>query len=229
MFQKFQSLPDCEIKFNGAESGRFAGYASKFGSVDSVGDTILKGAYVNTLREFGNPKMYVQHNASGLPVGKYTRAVEDETGLYVEGEFTPGNARADEARAALKHGTVDGLSIGFMLKKADYNEREDGVRVIKNVSKLVEVSIVTFPADTAARIDLASVKFDEVNELETVRDFARYLRDAGNFSKALADAMVSRLKVIVLQGEPATADTEAKAAKQILDELHAFTERMRQR
>jgi HK97 family phage prohead protease len=223
MFHKCLALPECEIKLKG-DSGHFAGYASKFGGVDSYNDTIERGAYAQTLREYGHPKMYIQHDSRGLPVGKWISAKEDDHGLFVEGEFTPGNVRADEARAALKHGVVDGLSIGYVLKKQDYEEREDGVRVIKNVSKLVEVSIVTFPADDGARVDLSSVKYEDVERIETVRDFARFLRDAGSMSKGLADALTSRAKVVLLQGEPAT-ETDAKAER-LMDELRQFKQRL---
>ena len=52
------------------------------------------------------------------------------------------------------------------------------------------------PADSAARIDLSSVKSAELEEsigdLETIRDFERFLRDAGGLSKGLAEALVSR-------------------------------------
>lgn len=213
MERKTLSLSDCDIKLEG-DSGRFAGYASVFGGVDSYKDTIIKGAYEYTLRKNGKPKMFVQHDSSGLPVGKFLSAKEDDHGLLVEGEFTPGMARAEEARAALKHGTVDGLSIGYMLRKGDFEETESGGRMIKRVSTLLEVSIVTFPADSAARIDLSSVKSD-IDQLETIRDFERFLRDAGGFSKGLTEALVSRAKVVFAQGEPDRDAMDAKAAAHI--------------
>ena len=63
---------------------------------------------------------------------------------------------------------------------------------------------MVFPADSAARIDLGSVKSAEleesIGELETIRDFERFLRDAGGLSKGLAEALVSRAKLIFVQG-----------------------------
>lgn len=215
MFRKTLSLSDAQVKFASDGGATFAGYASVFGGVDSYGDTILRGAYEHTLRNHGKPKMFVNHDSFGLPVGKWTVTKEDDHGLYVEGEFTPGMARADETRAALKHGTVDGLSIGYALKKGDYDELEDGKRVIKRVSRLFEVSVVTFPADEAARVDLGSVKAEEVDAIETVRDFEYFLRDAGGLSKGLAQALVSRAKVLFGTGEPAREQIDAKAAQEL--------------
>jgi phage head maturation protease len=53
---------------------------------------------------------------------------------------------------------------------------------------LVEVSVVTFPANGLARV--ASVKAAEA--IETIRQFEDFLRDAGGFSHAAAKAIASR-------------------------------------
>jgi HK97 family phage prohead protease len=217
LLQKTLKLDDCQIKAEG-DGATFAGYASVFGGVDSVGDTILKGAYEHTLRKHGKPKMFVQHDSYSLPVGKWTTVKEDDKGLWVEGEFTPGMARAEEARAALKHGTVDGLSIGYMLKAEDFEHMDDGTRIIKRVSRLAEVSIVTFPADGAARVDLDSVKSEGLEQITSIKDFEYFLRDAGGMSRELAKAVVSRAKV-VLQREAGTDLAEKQAIEERLEKL----------
>lgn len=224
MFKKTLKLDNVSMKLDG-ETGRFAGYASVFGGVDSYGDTIIRGAYASTLRQNGKPKMFFNHDSWSMPIGKWTKASEDDHGLYVEGELTIGNSKSDDVLAALKHGTLDGLSIGYYLKKGDYEETEAG-RVINKVSNLVEISVVTFPADSAARVDLSSVKSDEllldhVNELETVRDFERFLRDAGGLSKGLTMALVSRAKTIFATGEPGMT-AEAKAIEEALARISGF-------
>lgn len=216
---KTLSLSDCDIKMDGGE-GRFSGYASVFGGVDSYGDTIVKGAYEYTLKKNGKPKMFLQHDSWSLPIGKWLVAKEDDHGLYVEGELTPGLAKAQDTYAALKHGTLDGLSIGYMLKSGDYEELEDGKRLIKRVSALVEVSPVVFPADGAARVDLASVK-TAVDTIETIRDFERFLRDAGGLSKGLTEALVSRAKIVFAQGEPGIESVDAKGMDELMQRLKA--------
>ena len=206
LLRKSLKLSDAELKLDD-ERGTFAGYASVFGGVDSYGDTIVRGAYDYTLRTNGKPKMFFNHDAFALPIGKWTVAKEDEKGLWVEGELTAGNPQAEAVRAALKHGTVDGLSIGYYLKKGDYDETDEG-RVIRRVSRLAEVSVVTFPADSAARIDTASVKAEDLDEVETIRDFERLLRDAAGLSKSAAAAIVARAKV-VFGGRDARAEGAA--------------------
>lgn len=214
LVRKSLSLSDVELKLEG-ETGRFSGYASVFGGVDSYGDTILKGAFETTLKRDGKPKMFYSHDAfGGLPIGKWISAKEDDKGLLMEGELTPGLSLSNDVRAALKHGTLDGLSIGGYLKAGDFQLLDNGNRVISKWSKLVEVSIVAFPADGAARVDLASVK-SEIEQLSTIRDFERFLRDAGGFSAEAAKTMLSRAKDLFAlrdADEPAEAKQEDWAA-----------------
>ncbi len=218
METKRLSFSDAEVKFD--EAGLFAGYASVFGGVDSYGDTIIKGAYESTLRANGKPKMFFNHDSQQMPIGKWVKAKEDDKGLYVEGELTKGNAIAEQVLAGLKHGTIDGLSIGYGLKKGDFEDTESG-RIIRKVSRLAEVSIVTFPADGAARVDLASVKSEDIEELETVRDLERFLRDAGGLSKAMATMFVSRARsVFEVGGTDNKKQAEMAALFQRLAELN---------
>lgn len=209
---KTLKFDDVSLKMDGA-TGLFSGYASVFGGVDSYGDTIIKGAFEATLRG-AKPKMFFNH-VWDMPIGKWTKAKEDDHGLFVEGELTPGLALASDVRAALKHGTLDGLSIGGYLKKGDYEETEGG-RIIRKWSNLAEVSPVVFPADGAARIDLTSVKSTDIADdlvlIETIRDFEYFLRDAGNFSKGAAQALTARAKTLFSLRD-AGDDVEAKKAE----------------
>ncbi len=195
MFRKTLSFSDCQIKTDG-ETGKFSGYASVFNSVDTYGDTILPGAYKDTLAR-KMPKMFALHSFMDLPVGKYLIAEEDDKGLFVEGELTPNMTRSNDLHAAMKHGTIDGLSIGYLLKKDDYSpsDKVEGGRIIKKVNDLIEISLVVFPADQGARIDLASVKSD-IEEIKTIRDFENFLRDAGGFSKGLSQKLIAQARSI---------------------------------
>lgn len=223
LLRKHLSLSDADLKVEG-DTGRFAGYASVFGGVDSHGDTIVRGAFASTLRANGMPKMFFNHDWSSIPVGKWTKAQEDDHGLLVEGEFTPGLAAAEAVRAAMKHGTLDGLSIGGFVKVGDYEQTEAG-RVIRKWARLVEVSPVVFPADSAARVDLSSVKgadmLDALAEAQTIREIEQLLRDAAGLSKSAAAALVARVKALTGPGEPATrsADAETEGLRLLAERL----------
>jgi HK97 family phage prohead protease len=211
MEHKALAFADAQFKLE-ADDSTFVGYASTFGNVDGGGDTILKGAYKDTLKINGMPKMFFNHDSYAVPIGKWLKAVEDDYGLLLTGEFTPGNTLAEQVKAALKHGTVDSMSIGYALKAGDFQETATG-RTIKKVARLAETSIVTFPMDKFAKVDLSSVKFaDEMAAIETIRDFEYFLRDAGNFSKGAAQALTARAKALFTLRD-AGSDPEAKSVE----------------
>lgn len=220
---KTLKLAETELKFSD-ESGSFKGYASVWGGVDSYKDTILKGAFLDTLKENGIPKMFYQHKHD-MPVGKYLLVDEDSKGLWVEGELTPNHSLASDVRAALKHETLDGLSIGGMLRQGDYKDANEGGRLIHKWTNLLEISPVVFPADSSARIDLSSVKNIDFEALlpdcKTERDIERLLRDAG-LGKWEAMAIVSRAKTI-FDGRDAQKDDEAKTTALILERIQKLS------
>lgn len=202
-------LNDCELKYSAIDSsGEFSGYASSFGGVDSYNDTILPGAYKGVIERIQAgaarmPKMFVNHRSWEMPVGKWLEMSEDDTGLMVRGEFTSGNPQAAVVKAALKHETIDGLSIGYRLSEDGYEMvQKDGaeIRVIKSIAELAEISIVTFPADDSARVDLTSVK-SALDNIQNIKDLEDFLREAGGFSKALATATASRCKRLFTRSE----------------------------
>jgi HK97 family phage prohead protease len=215
--QKTLSLNDVSLKVEG-DRASFAGYASVFGGVDSYGDTIIKGAFTSTLRAHGKPRMFYNHDWN-VPVGKYTVAKEDDHGLYVEGELTPGHSLAADVYASMKHGTIDGLSIGGFLKEGDYEVQADGARIIRKWSKLMEVSPVVFPADGAARIgSVKRIDFEEaLPACKSPSELEKLLRDAG-LTKWEATAIVSRASAIFRAGEPQD-EAQAKAIAELAARL----------
>ena len=151
-----------------------------------------------------------------MPIGKWTSAQEDDVGLLVKGELTPDVSISKDVYAALKHGTLDGLSVGGFIKPDGYKTTKSG-RIISKWSNLMEISPVVFPADNAARIDIASVKSMDFEallpECKSERDIEQLLRDAG-LGKWEAMAIVSRAKAIIT-GRDAQSDVEAKQLAQI--------------
>ena len=58
-----------------------------------------------------------QHDKATV-LGVWTKLYEDDKGLYGEGQLLINDvAKAKEAHALLKHGAIDGLSIGYYVKE----------------------------------------------------------------------------------------------------------------
>jgi len=206
-----------EIRATG-DDGTVEGYGSVFGVKDSYDDVIVKGAFAESLKahkaEGTMPAMLWQHD-SGEPIGVWTDMVEDTKGLRLKGQLALETTRGKEAHALLKMGALNGLSIGFMTKDAEY-DRETEIRTLKEVD-LWEVSLVTFPANGKSRVTNVKAATDEV---VAPKDAERILRDAG-FSKADATSFVSRvMRMGEERSESAQSTAQAmKAAARLLGTL----------
>lgn len=191
--RKLLNFEATSLKFK-ADSGEFEGYASVFGGTDSYGDTILAGAFENTLKNRERP-VRMRWNHFGPVIGKYDEIYEDEKGLFVRGKLTPGHSLAQDVRASMAHGAVDGLSIGYFLN--DYSKKEgSGGRIIKSLD-LVEISVVEEPADLNAKV--LNVK-SAIESCESLAQIEEILRDVG-LSHAAAKTVVARVKSIGLCDE----------------------------
>lgn len=132
------------------EDGRFAGYASVFNVIDNQRDVIVKGAFVDTVKNrVSDIKLLWQHQMSE-PIGLFDRIFEDHKGLYVEGRLLLGLQRAREAYTLLKQGIIGGLSIGYSAVRYTVDPKAQ-IRQLKAV-QLWEISLVTFPANPAALV-----------------------------------------------------------------------------
>jgi len=214
MEHKLLTLESSAVKF--AEDGAgytFTGYASVFNGIDSYGDMIAPGAYRKTLKNRERP-VQMRWNHFGPVIGKWTLLREDEKGLYVEGELTPGHSVAEDARAVLKHGAVSGLSIGY---RVIASQQREGHTLLKEID-LFEISVVEEPADNAARIGEIKAA---VEAATSWKEIEAVLRDEGRFSWEAAKALVSRCKSLALRDE-----AETRASKDAAARLHALINRI---
>lgn len=197
MERKNLTLDSVQLKFTDG-SRRFSGYASVFGGVDSYGDTIKPGAYSKTIAIRERP-IQMRWNHFGPVIGKWIEIREDEKGLFVEGELTPGHSVAEDAYSLLKHGAVTGMSIGYY--PVQYEKNQHGGHDLSEID-LLEISIVESPADNSAHVtDVKSA----ILKAESLKEIESLLRDAAGFSRSDAVALVSRIKTMV------QSDSEAKS------------------
>lgn len=194
-----------ELKFAPAEGDdktetmTFSGYGAVFGNVDAYGDVIEPGAFANFLSDLKSkkaawPAMLSQHGGWNMtsedmtPIGVWTELVEDGTGLKVTGQLAD-TPRGREMYALMKmqpRPAIDGMSIGYIAKEWEPRGKpEEPRRRLKRID-LVEVSLVTRPANGKARV--SAVKSGDMTE----RDFERLLtRDAG-LSRSEAQVVINQ-------------------------------------
>ena len=205
--------------FTPLEEGSIEGYASVFGGVDSYGDTIEKTAFDNVIKSGQKPLMFYQHNRWSIPIGVWEEMSVDEKGLKVKGRLNLELEEAREVYSALKFGSLNGMSIGFRMKDKDYEYDDEDICHIKNISELLEISIVNFPADKEARID--NVKSED-RDLHDIRDCEHYLRDLG-ISKKMAQKLIS---VIKTAKSAAVSDAQKSEDAKLAAELEKIQQKL---
>lgn len=222
------SLNSCDIKFAASE-GAFSGYGSIFGNVDIKNDVVMPGAFTDVLKTAERLPVYVNHGwlKGALPVGYWSSLKEDDRGLFGDASLVMQMPSAIDAYWGMKSGLVTGLSIAFLPDAKSTERRSDGVRVIHSIKSLKEISIVTEPANESTRVtDIKTA--DEVEQIETIRDFERFLRDAGGLTKGATEALVARAKIVFGRGEPDQNQIDAKAVSELTAIMHRLQARIPQ-
>ena len=124
------------------DEGIIEAYVSIFGNVDSDGDIIMRGAFLESLaKKF--PVGCWSHEWDE-PIAKTLEAREDAKGLYIKAQLVMTVQRAREAFDLIKAGVIDEFSIGFRILDWEYDDA--GHRIIKKV-RLYEWSPVVAGAN----------------------------------------------------------------------------------
>jgi HK97 family phage prohead protease len=144
-------------------AGKFTGYASIFGKVDSYGDIVDKGSFKKTIKEKGKRfKLFWSHD-SRMPAIGYVELEEDEKGLRItDGQLYLEIERSREAYINLKNGTLDGLSIGYETVKETI-DRATNERHLKEID-LWEVSLCNFQACPGAVVTDVKCQLDQLRQ-----------------------------------------------------------------
>lgn len=221
------SLSAAEIDLAGGEhEWRVNGYATKFGNANCYGFKIAQGAYADLIASGVKPLMFFNHDAGSVPIGRWDSLEENARGLKVSGVLTQGVSLASDVYAALRAGTVDGLSVSIGWNSEDESE-EDGILTLSKISALYEISIVTFPADSKARVSqvLSADDIDErIESLATVRDLEAFLKEVAHLSKRQSGWLLSKAKACF--AADTRRDDEQKALQEAQEILHRMLKKM---
>lgn len=130
------------------------GYASTFGNQDEHGDIVIHGAFSrylsrNPAAQNSSVKVLWQHDHS-KPIGIAIMLQEDSRGLRSKIKIALKSPHGSEAIALAESGIVEGLSIGYIPIRYE-RDLSTGKRMISE-ARLIEISLVTFPANPLASI-----------------------------------------------------------------------------
>jgi HK97 family phage prohead protease len=218
-----------EVKELNDEYVYLEGLASTFGGIDRVGDTILRGAFYNSLAK-RMPKLLNQHDMCQV-IGVIDEAIEMQDGLFIKARMPRENSTVMDLLPLLKMGALGDFSIGFNV--IDSEMTPEGTRILKEID-LWEVSIVTIPANPDAKImRVKKLDADEVNIIDaekaesilTKREFEQVLKDTGLFTKKAVVILASKFNEIAAQGEPGA---EKKGQRDSVDDGKSLLEAVEQ-
>lgn len=220
--------PVFEFKADDKTPGVFEGYASVFGVVDVFGEKVLPGAFIESLvdkkRRGTTVKMFWSHDP-GQPIGKWLDMAEDKKGLFVKGKLNLDVQRAKEIHSLMMDGAIDGMSIGYRTQEADF----EGMVLLLKKLDLLEVSVVSLPANEKARVDdvktaTARARFDKFctalksGQPLPVSEFEDLLREAG-VPKSMATAIASVGYAKAIRSE---SDSRDEAMSELRDAISAL-------
>lgn len=173
--------PLVEFKRAPDSTTAIAGYASTFNFVDNGNDTVVPGAFAETLakhREAGTrPVMLWAHNQDE-PIGVWDEMTEDAHGLFVKGRVLKSVRRGAEALDLIAGGAVNSLSIGYRVLR-DEIDSKTGVRRLLRL-QLFEISVVSIPMNRQAVLTGKEYELSEVRRAVTALS-----RTAESFSVAV--------------------------------------------
>ena len=146
------------------------GYASTFNNVDSYNDTIIKGAFTETIKgDNGERIAFCYQHKMSEPIGKIEILREDDKGLFISVRISKSE---DKIAIKVKEGILKEMSIGYWAEIKEYND-ESGIRTLKKIN-LHEISLVTRAADSFAKVtgvkaedfELKSIDIEELKALQ---------------------------------------------------------------
>lgn len=179
--------------------GTFTGFASTFGGKkDAYGDIVVAGAFKETINKNGwggnGIKMLWQHDSAD-PIGIWLSLSEEKKGLRVQGQIATKTSRGSDAYELMKIGAINSMSIGYNVVDYEVIKEKNGdqTRLLKTVD-LLEISLVTFPANTNAVITgVKDITVDDLVGVKDIRQAEQFLRDVG-FSAKASKYLISALK-----------------------------------
>lgn len=154
----------------GEKDYHFEGYGSTYGNFDRDGDVMEKGCFLKTLKSDSVRPLCLNHDVNRI-IGKAELSEADD-GLYVKGTFNMSDEEAKKIYDLVKMGAITSMSIGFLVNDFEPIDKSEPYGKMKFTDiDLLEVSLVTVPANDKARItDVKSFGVDIKSLVNQVSD-----------------------------------------------------------
>ena len=152
------------------------GMASTTGT-DRVGDIIEAEAWTKAggLNNYLNNPVILFNHDYNQPIGRAIELGTNDNGLQLKAKIAKSAGHVGEL---IKEGVLGAFSVGFRVKDAEYMTETDGYKI--KDAELLEVSVVTVPANQAATFSLAK-SFDSESDYE---DFKKSFKTVDSLTES---------------------------------------------
>ena len=220
----FKVIETKEATISGIKYGIIEGYASTYGNVDRGGDVIQRGAFKKCLQKYvaeNRPiKMLYQHSMMDI-IGIFPadKMMDDEKGLYCQGQINLEVQRGRETYALAKQGAISDMSIGYSVDDGELIQDPKTGGVVRQLKEVMlwEISPVGEPMNPDAKITEVKTSIKDLNALVVSgavtkkSQLAKILRKSKGFTKSAAEHLVN---MINLSGVIGGAKEEKKASEE---------------
>lgn len=164
------NVQDLEIRQDG-ETNTVVGYASVFDTLSNdmgFREIIAPGAFDGRLND--DVRFLINHD--GLPLARTTndtlRLSTDKVGLRYEADIA-NTSIGNDLIELMSNGTINQSSFAFVVEDDSWEVKDgENIRTINKVSRLYDVSAVTYPAYEEASVGLRSMETWKKEEDEKV-------------------------------------------------------------
>jgi len=143
---------------DGLEEGQFTAYASVFGNEDSYGDVVVKGAFADTLKSWGEkdsvlPLLFGHRmDDPDYNIGHVVKAEEDDHGLKVTAQLDLDNPKAAQTYRLLKGRRIDQMSFAYDVLEGSAVQKDGNSFYELRKLALYEVSVVPIGANQETEV-----------------------------------------------------------------------------
>lgn len=142
------------------------------------------GEYIEVIKrdalagaDLSDVRLFYNHDLSKVPLARTPKTMQlnlCDDGLYIAAAL-PDTAEARAVHEAVKRGDLTGMSFSFVVRDGgDEYDAYTNTRTIKHISKVLECSVVPFPAYPTTSVEARSV-FTESRKRTAARKAAKIL------------------------------------------------------
>ena len=167
-----------EKRAEGEEEYVIEGRPIVYDSVTDIGyfrETIAKGALDNT--DLKDVPLLINHDDNGLPLARSRnnnanssmQLLVDDEGMLIRTKLdVEKNPQAQALYSSVLRGDIDGMSFAFSIADEEWTglDTEAPLRTVKEISKVYEVSCVTWPAYKSTSVEARN----DAQALESARE-----------------------------------------------------------